>query len=68
MKKCLGFNIDSKTLVVWSFSLETYKPQLMDVQDIDQASAIIQTLYSTTGSEISTTLTHFSFMNEAKVG
>ena len=41
LKRSIGVNIDSKTLVVWSFSLETYKPQLMDVQDIDQASAII---------------------------
>ena len=67
LRRGIGFNIDTKSLVVWSMAPASNKPRLMDVQSTEQGNMIVWTLHGTTGKEISKALKHFSFMNEAKV-
>ena len=67
LKRGTGFNIDTKSLAVWSMAPTSNKPKLMDVQSIEKGNMIIWTLQGTSGTEISNALKHFSFMNEAKV-
>ena len=33
LKRGLGFNIDTKTLAVWSVAPDTRKPKMMDIQE-----------------------------------
>ena len=67
LKRGTGFNIDTKSLAVWSMAPASNKPKLMDVKNTEQGNMIIWTLHGSSGKEISKALKHFSFMNEAKV-
>ena len=48
-----GFNIYSKSLVVWIMTLETNKPKLMDIQSTSQCNMIVWTMQNTFGTKIS---------------
>ena len=61
------FNIDAKSLAVWSMAPTTNKPKLIDLSSIDQENMIVWTLQGTSGIEISKAVKHLSFMNEAKM-
>ena len=67
MKRGSGFNVDTKTLVVWSVSLDTKKPKMMDIQEIGKGNMIVWIVDNATGKEISSLVKHFALMNEVKV-
>ena len=67
LKRGFGFNVDTKTLSIWSIALETNKPKIMDVEETAQGNMITQTLYNTIGREVSSMLKCLAYMNEAKV-
>ena len=50
LKRGIGFNIDTKSLVVWSMASTSSKPKLMDVQSTKQGSMIIWTLQGISGT------------------
>ena len=61
LRRGTSFNIDTKSLAVWSMAPASNKPRLMDVQRTEQGNMIVWTLHGTTGKEISKALKHFSF-------
>ena len=66
-KRGSGFNVDTKTLAVWSVAPDTKKPKMMDIQVTTQGSMIVWTLDNTSRKEISSLVKHFTLMNEEKV-
>ena len=49
LKRGSSFNVDTKTLVVWSIAPNTKKPKMMDIQETTQGNMIVWTLDNTTG-------------------
>ena len=67
LKRGSGFNVDTKTLAIWSIALETNKPRMMDVEETAQGNMITWTLDNTIGREVSSMIRHLELMNEAKM-
>ena len=66
-KRGSRFNVDTKTLAVWSVAPNTKKPKMMDISVTAQGSMIVWTIDNTLGKELSSLVKHFALMNEAKV-
>ena len=67
LKRGSSFNIDTKTLAIWSIAPETNKPKMMDVEETTQGKMLTWTLDNTTGKEVSNMMKHLALMNEAKM-
>ena len=61
------FNIDMKSLAVWTMDSTSNKPKLMHVWSTKKGNIRLWTLQGTLGTKISKAMKHFSFVNEAKV-
>ena len=66
-KRGSGFNVDTKTLAVWSVAPDTNKPKMMDIQETAQGNMIVWTLDNTSGKELSSLVKHFALMNDEKM-
>ena len=40
-KRGSGFNIDTKTLAVWTVALDTKKPKVIDIEETAQGNMIV---------------------------
>ena len=49
LKRGSGFNVDTKTLVVWIIASDIKKPKIMDIQETTQAKIIVWILDNTFG-------------------
>ena len=62
-----GFNIDAKTMAIWSLAPPHENPSLMEINGTPQGNAIFWNVHSTTSDQIYTLLQSSALLGKSKI-
>ena len=65
--RVVGFNIDAKTMAIWSLAPPHEKPSLMEIKETPQGNAIFWNVHSTTSDHIYTLLQSSTLLGKSKI-
>ena len=65
--KGVGFNIDAKTMVIWSLAPTHDKPSLMEIKETPQGNEIFWNVHSTKSDQIYTFLQSSTLLGKSKI-